>query len=59
MTEGKDTVATSGIVRECADPSDLTSGAPLQNGGSGEASSSERDEESRESEEDRGGIVAP
>ena len=52
--------ATSGMVNELAEPRwDLLSTIPLQDGGSGETSSSETTDESKESEEERGGIVVP
>ena len=49
----------SGIARELADARDLMSPASRTDGGSGDTSSSEMEEESRESEEDSGGMVEP
>lgn len=49
----------SGIDRELADARDLLSLASPTKGGSGDTNSSETEEESRESDEDSGGIVEP
>lgn len=54
---GRDKSVVSGIVSECVDAiSDLLALAALHCVGSGDASSSENEAESRESDEERGGI---
>ena len=57
-TSGK--LDTSGMARELADAKgDLLLVTPLHEGGSGDTNSSETDEESKESEERRGGMEVP
>ena len=56
---GRERGVHSGIAREWADTKDLLSPTSPVGIGSGDTNSSETDDESRESDDERGGMVVP